>query len=284
MHGLSFDGDLVYLGDIFEMENKKSNVQEYEVDILHILKAIWKKMWVIVLCAIVVAAIGFSYAAFFVTPMYSSSAMMYVNNKSISLGGTSVSISSSEIIAAQSLVKTYLVILNNRTTLEQVIEKTGVDCTVSQLSRMITAGAVNETEIFRVTVTCDDPYMAAKIVNGIAEVLPERVSDIIQGSSMKIVDRGVVNLRKVSPNVTSYTMIGFLLGAAIASLAVIIHTILDDTIHGEEYISQKYEYPILARIPDLSGGDSSKYKYYKYKSYKYSYGYGDTRQHGKDGR
>lgn len=266
------------------MENKKSSVREYEVDILHILKAIWRKLWVIVLCAVIAAAIGFSYAAFFVTPMYSSSAMMYVNNKSISLGGASVSISSSEIVAAQSLVKTYLVILNNRTTLEQVIEKTGVDYTPAQISRMITAGSVNETEIFKITVTADDPYEAAKIVNGIAEVLPERVADIIQGSSMKIVDRGVVNLRKVSPNVTSYTMIGFVLGFLLACIIVVIYAILDDTIRGEDYILQKYEYPILARVPDLMGGDSSKYKYYKYKSYRYSYGYGENSDSSKDGR
>ena len=266
------------------MENKKNNVQEYEVDILHILKALWRKLWVIVLCAVIAAAIGFSYAAFFVTPMYSSSAMMYVNNKSFSLGGTSVSISPSELTAAQNLVKTYLVLLNNRTTLEQVIEKTGVDYTPAQLSGMITAGSVNDTEVFQITVTADDPYVAAKIVNGIAEVLPERVADIIQGSSVKIVDRGVVNLRKVSPNVTSYTMVGFVLGFLLSCLVIVIYALLDDTIRGEDYILQKYDYPILARIPDLMGGESSKYKYYKYKSYKYSYGYGETQDHNKDGR
>ena len=266
------------------MENKKTGVHEYEVDILHILKALWRKMWVIVLCAIIAAAIGFSYAAFFVTPMYSSSAMMYVNNKSISLGGTSVSISSSEIIAAQSLVKTYIIILNNRTTLEQVIEKTGVDYTCAELSKMITASAVNETEIFQVTVNADDPYVAAKIVNGIAEVLPQRVSDIIQGSSMKIVDRGVVNLRKVSPNVTFYTLVGFILGLLLACAVVIVYAMLDDTIRGEDYVSQKYDYPILARVPDLMGADSGKYKYYKYKSYKYSYEYAEPKRDSKDGR
>lgn len=266
------------------MENKKSNAFEYQIDVAHILKMVWRRLWIVILCAAIAAAIGFSYAAFFITPMYSSTAMMYVNNKSFSIGSTSVSISSSEITAAQSLVKTYLVILDNRTTLEQVIEKTGVDYTWSQLSGMISASAVNDTEIFRVTVTADDPYEASIIVNGIAEVLPERVADVIQGSSMKIVDRGIVNTSKVSPNVTRYTMVGFVLGLFLACAIIVVYALLDDTIRGEDYILQRYEYPILARVPDLLGGDSSKYKYYRYKSYRYSYGYGNSSKKTKDGR
>lgn len=269
------------------MENKNSVAREYEIDIIHILKAIWRKMWLIVLCAVLVSAIAFSYAAFFITPMYSSSTMMYVNNKSFSIGGISGSISQSELFAAQSLVQTYLVILNNRTTLEQIIEKTGVDYTWQQLSGMISASPVNETEIFKVTVVASDPYVAATIVNGIAEVLPERVADIIQGSSMKIVDRGIVNTHKVSPNVTSYTMIGFALGFILACAIIVVYALLDDTIRGEDYIAQKYDYPILARIPDLVGKSSSKYKYYHYRSYKYGYHYGYGRSKDKkdgDGR
>lgn len=255
------------------MENKKQNALEYEVDILHILGAIWRKLWIVVLCAVVAATITFSYAAFFITPMYSSTAMMYVNNKSITLGGTSVSISASEISAAQSLVKTYLVILNNRTTLQEVIDRTGVDYTWKQLSGMITASAVNDTEIFRVTVTADSAETAEKIVNGIAEVLPERVSDIIQGSSMKIVDGGIENSQPVSPNITTYTMVGFIIGLVIACSIIVVYAILDDTIRSEDYVIQKYNYPILARVPDLAGGDGSKYKYYNYRSYRYKYGY-----------
>lgn len=265
------------------MENKNNGSREYEIDVIHILKAIWRKMWLVVLCAVLASAIGFSYAAFFLTPMYSSSAMMYVNNKSFSIGGISGSISQSELNAAETLVKRYLVILNTKTTLEQVIEKTGVDYTWQQLSGMITAGAVNDTEIFKVTVTASDPYEAATIVNGIAEVLPERVSDIIQGSSMKIVDRGIVNTQKVSPNVTSYTMMGFAIGFILACAIIVIYALLDDTIRGEDYILQKYEYPILARIPDLIGRSSSKYKYYHYGSYKYGYGKASDKN-GEDGR
>ena len=261
------------------MENKKNKPFEYELDLVHILKTLWRKMWLIAICAILAAAIGFSYAAFFITPTYSSAAMLYVNSKSISLGGVVGSVSVSELTAAQNLVKTYITILKTRTTLEMVAEKVAQtnptrDYTWSQLMGMITAGSVNDTEVFRVTVTAEDPNDAAKIVNAIAEILPERVAEIIQGSSMKVVDGGMVNTTKVAPNVRSYTLMGFFIGGLLACAAIVIYALFDDTIRGEDYLNRRYDYPILARVPDLDGAATRNYKYqykrYGYRSYRYS--------------
>ena len=136
------------------MEKQGNNAKQYyTIDLLHIFKFLWKKAWVIVLAALVAASVGFSIAAFAIKPTYSSTIMLYVNNNSFSLGNTSFSISSSEITAAQSLVKTYGEILDNRTTLERVIEKADVDYTVKDLHEMIETGSSNDTEIMYVKVT-----------------------------------------------------------------------------------------------------------------------------------
>lgn len=239
------------------------NKEYYTIDLMHILSTVWKKIWVIGICCVIGAVIGFFYATFFISPTYSSDIMLYVNNSSISVGGASFSISSSEITAAQSLVKTYAVLLENRTTLEAVIEKSGVNYTWEELDKMITPSAVNETEVLRVTVTCKDPYDAAKIANCIAEVLPMRISEIIEGSSMAVVDSAVVNLNKIAPSITKYTAIGGVIGAVISLIIVVIMAISDDTIHDEDYILQNYKYPILAKVPDLHSPDSKGYTYYK---------------------
>lgn len=245
------------------MENiDKSTREYYVVDLMHILKTLWRKAWVLVLTGIAIAGIAFSYSTFFITPKYSSQIMLYVNNSSFSVGNTSFSISSSEISAAQSLVKTYIVILNNRTTLEKVIENTGVDYTYEQLSGMIVAAPVDDTEIFSISVTSDDPEEAALIANGIARVLPRRVSEIIDGSSMKVVDMAVVDTQKVSPNITKYTAFGFTLGFFFAFAVVAIYALFDNTIRNEEYILQKYDFPVLAKIPNLLDSESKSGHYY----------------------
>lgn len=252
-----------------QIMKKDKNEQEYYVlDVFGILSLLWKRLWVIILSGIIAAAVAFSYSNFLITPRYSARIMLYVNNSSFSVGSTSFSISSSEISAAQSLVKTYIVVLNNRTTLEEVIQNTGVSYTYEQLSGMIDAAPINSTEVFAVRVTSTNPYEAVKIANGIAEVLPERVADIIEGASMRLVDKAVVNLNKVYPSITKYTAAGFVVGALIAAIIIVIIGLKDDSIHDDDYILNNYDFPILAKIPDINDGSEKHYGYYSYRSHK----------------
>ncbi|MBO4854513.1 MAG: hypothetical protein J5482_05195, partial [Oscillospiraceae bacterium] len=76
-----------------EMKDKQTETSAYEIDLLRIVKVLWSKAWIIAVSCILLGAVGFGYARWHVTPMYESSALMYVNNSSISLGGASVTIS-----------------------------------------------------------------------------------------------------------------------------------------------------------------------------------------------
>ena len=116
--------------------------EDYAIDLLRIAKILWRRIWLLILAAVLSGGIGLAVSAFLITPTYSSSIMLYVNNSSFSLGNTSFSISPSEINAAQSLVKTYGVILDNRTTLERIIEKANVPYTYEELSDMIYAASL----------------------------------------------------------------------------------------------------------------------------------------------
>ncbi|MBR2152233.1 MAG: hypothetical protein IJ944_02970 [Clostridia bacterium] len=255
------------------MENKvrtKSN-EYYVVDITRILRFIWQKIGIVILVSVLTAGIGFSMAAFLIPPSYSSSILLYVNNTAFSMNDIGFSISSSEISAAQSLVKTYSVLLKNRTTLERVKAETGLSYTWEEMYYMIEAKSEKETEVMKVIVTCGNASHAAKIANGIATVLPQRVAEIVEGSSMEVVDSAQVNGFKVAPSTTKYTALGLLVGA-IGTMAILaIITIMDNTIHEEEYIVNTYDYPILAKIPNLIGGDGKKYG--KYGKYGYYYKY-----------
>lgn len=245
-------------------KNERNSQEESTIDLLLIFKALWKKAWAIVLSGLIAAGIGFSLSSYAIDPQYSSSIMLYVNSSSVSLGKLSIS----ELNAAQSLVQTYTVILKSRTTLEKVIEKAELPYDYATLLGMISASSENNTEILKVTATCGDPYEAAKIVNVIAEVLPARISEIIQGSSMAVVDSGVPDLNKVSPSVTKYTAGGLLIGVMLAVLVIAVKVIMDDTIHDEEYILQNYSYPILAKVPNLLDSGAKQYGYYKQKTQK----------------
>ncbi len=246
-------------------KNEKRNREYYTIDVMHILRSIWYKAWVVILVAILAASVGFGYSAFVIEPDYSSSILLYVNNSSINLGNTSFNISSADLNAAERLVKTYIELLKNRTTLERVAAESGLPYSAGELYGMISAGASNETEIMRVTVVAKSPNDAAKIANTIAEVLPDRVSEIIDGASMEVVDSAIPNQNKIAPNVTRYTATYMIVGALAAAVIIAVIAVADDTIHDEDYVLTTYDYPVLAKVPDLLGAGVRGYGNYYYK-------------------
>jgi hypothetical protein len=80
-----------------------------------------------------------------------------------------------------------------------------------------------------------------------------------------------------------HALIGLILGALCASGVIVILVLLDDTIHDEEYILQSYDYPVLAKLPDLLGA-SSRHNGYKYYGYYDQKSYAASRDQKNDGK
>ncbi len=244
-----------------------NNQETYTIDLVRLVKALWKRILVIILAIILGALLAFAYTLFFITPMYEATTRMYVNNSTLSVG--SVSISSSDLSASQSLVDTYIVIMTSRITLNEVIEQSGVNYTYEQLKKMVSASAVNSTEIFEISVTSPDPEEAALLANTITEVLPDMIASIIDGSSARVVDSAVAPTAPVSPSITKNTAIGAVLGLVISCIVIIVLELMTDRIAGEDDLHQITSLPVLAVIPDLVVSKSGGY------GYGYGYGYGE---------
>ena len=240
-------------------KTQNSTDNEMVIDLVQLAKALWRRAWAIVLAMVIFGAAAFSYAYFLITPLYKASAMLYVNNSSLSVGSTKVDLS--DLNAAQSLVDTYIVILKTRTTLEKVIDAAGLSYDYETLSDMIEAGAVNSTEVFSIEVTSPDPQEAEKIANTIAELLPDRIAEIVDGSSVRIVDYAVVPSQKASPSLSRYTLLGLLLGAVISCGVIVLTVLFDEQIRDEDYVRETFDLPLLAAVPDLTAKGGGNYYY-----------------------
>lgn len=250
---------------------QNGNLNILSIDIFEVLRALLRGWWIILIVTLI-GAFGYrTYAKYKFTPLYSSSILLFVNNSSLDVGTKTISISTSDMNASSNLIGLYEGILNNKTTLDRVVEKCNLTESWGQVSGMISTSQVNETPIMRVTITCDDPVKACTIAKAIAVVLPERVSEIIDGSSMRIVDDAVVNDWAISPNLSRYFKIGAIAGFALACLAIFLMVVFDNTIHSEEYLTNMYNVPMLASIPELSNSVNEKYtkKYKNGKQYYY---------------
>lgn len=244
------------------MNQKQTNeTNEIEIDLGRILHAILNRAWIIMIVSVLGAAIMFAVTRFLITPLYQSSAMFYVNNNSLSVGNASLSISSSDLVTSRGLVDSYIVILNTKETLNEVIDQAGSGRSYGELKGMISAGAVSETEIFRVTVTSPDPAEAERLADAIAEVLPDRIGAIIEGSSAKIVDTAVQPSGPSSPSYSRNVMIGFILGFLLSAGLVVIREIFDTAIHTEEDIAEVCKQPVLTTVPNLLTSAHGGYEY-----------------------
>lgn len=244
-------------------EKRIETKQEMEVDFKRVFGAVWSRAWLVVVVAIVMAVVTFLGTFFLITPKYESAAMFYVNNNSLSIGDASLNVSTGDISASKELVESYIVILMTRSSLNAVIDYAGVDLTYEDLEKMIDASSVNSTEIFRVTVTSSDPEEAEKLASAIAYILPKRISNIIEGTSAKVVDAPIVPVKPSSPSYIINTVIGFLLGAAMSVTVIVLREIFDITIRSEEDITQTCPHPILAAVPDMTASSKGGY-YYAY--------------------
>lgn len=237
------------------------------IDLRELFTVLLRRIWAIILAALIAAGIAFSYTYFLVTPLYRANTLLYVNNSSISVGNSSVSISTSDLNASSRLVNTYVVILKSRSVLNEVIEAADLNYSYSTLSGMITASSVNSTEVLSITVTAPSPSEAEKIANTIAEILPQKIADIINGSEARIVDYAVVPASRYSPSYTKNTSIGGLIGAALSVVVIVLMYLFDENIHSEDYLSQVYpDIPVLAVIPNMDpnrqrGGYGYRYGY-----------------------
>ena len=220
-----------------------------ELDMREVTRMVCKKAWVVVLCAVLVGILVFTYTFCFVTAMYEANIMIYVNNGTEDNNG---SINSVDLAVALRLVTTYVNILKSDTVLEKVVEDANVDLTPRQVRSMMTAEPVEETEMFRVMITAPDPQMAANIANSIADVAPAEIAAIIDGSAAKIIDYAKVPTSRHTPSYTMNTLIGVLVGALAAIAGIIVRDLLDTHVKGKDDLAKICPIPVIGLIPEIS--------------------------------
>lgn len=229
-------------------ENMIHNNEE-EIDVGRVIQAVLNRAWLVCLVTVLCAAITIVGTYFLITPLYQASAKFYVNNKA---GDSGSNLSSGDLSTSRNLVDSYMVILNTKETILDVIEYSKSELSFEDIKEMIEAKAVNETEIFEVIITSPDPNEALRIADAISKVLPERISTIIDGTSAKVVETAILPEEPSSPSYPKNAVIGALLGFMIVVTIIVLREIFDVTIRSEEDINQCCKHPILAEVPDMT--------------------------------
>ena len=230
---------------------------EIVIDLWQIAYILWKQLVWILLVAVICADIGFAVAAFVIHPTYSASADMIVNNKQNAATQTG-DVTTQDLNASSSLVRTYSVILKSHTVLGQVIDQLDLPYSYDGLARMISVSTVDNTQVMRITVRCGDAGTALQIVSKLVEIAPDVIVDKAEVGSVKTVDEPWTSGRIVSPNKKRYAMMGFAAGFVLMCAIFILRELLNNTYKTEADIVKDLGLPVLGVIPLEEGGAVNK--------------------------
>ena len=230
---------------------KKYDTDEMEIDLKELFFALKKKLWLIILVALLSAAGAGLYSKFVMVPQYTSTAMMYVLSKETTL--TSLA----DLQIGSQLTNDYRVLVTSRPVLEQVLENLGISpdyMNYRQLRNKITIDNPTDTRIMNITVQDANPIDAKAYVDEIASTASTYIAEIMEMTPPKIVEEGEVSTIPISPSVKRNTALGALAGCVVVCGIIVLLTVMNDTIRDEDDIEKYLELSVLAAIPLHGGG------------------------------
>ena len=222
--------------------------QMVEIDIVSLLKTIWKRKFLIILTALITAVIALGYSVFIAKPSYQSTTRIYVVNRQQSDNNA---LTNQDLQAGAYLVKDYKEIILSQDVLSTVISELKLSSTTADLAGKVTVSVPTDTRIVSITVTNGDPNQASRIANTLREVAAEKIITVTKVSDVTTLEEAEAPKSPSSPNIRRNVMIGFVGGAVAIVVLVLIVEVLDDRVKKPEDIEEVMGMSLLGIVPDM---------------------------------
>ena len=227
--------------------NNQEN-QAVEIDVFSMLKTLWKRKFSIVLVALVFAIAAFGYSAFLAKKEYQSTSRIYVVSRQ---NQDNNALTNSDLQAGAYLVKDYREIILSQNVLSQAIEELKLDMTPAELSKKINVSVPTDTRILSITAKDGDPKEAARIANGLRNVAAEKITSVTKVSDVTTLDEAEVPQSPSSPNIKRNVLLGFVAGAGLMVVLLVVVEVLDDRVKKPEDVEELMGLPLLSVVPDI---------------------------------
>ena len=237
------------------------------------------KLWIILLTLIIVGSGAYAYSRYTYTPIYKSVARIYILRQNEAYDDTAQGYAQN-LNAALTTVNDCKLIVKTETTMQRVVEATGLKMSASSLMGRVSLSSSDDSRIVLITAKASDPETAKLIADTVSVKGVERIKEVMGFDQANIMEEGNV---PTSPSNAVFPTKMILISIASAFLVYcfyLIKFLTNDTISEPEEVTNYLGLTVLGVLPneDIAFGNK-KYKgykaYSKYKKYAKTYQYND---------
>lgn len=210
------------------------------------------------ICGTIAAFALFAIAyVFLAAPMYEAKTQLFVSTATISANsGTPNSEAYQGGLFAKERVLSYTTLLTGDLVAQRTIDKLGLDMSVAELQKEVTATAPTDTVLIDVTVTDPSPTRAADIANTLSDEFVvmaaalERPDPTEQPNAHVVVQqRAGVPQQPASPKLGITVVMAVVLGAVLGTILAVIRDLRDKTVRRPETLEQATGVGLIGDIP-----------------------------------
>lgn len=165
------------------MKTNQTNVTE--IDLLELFFVLLHRIKLIIFATVAVAAVAFFVTEILITPIYSSSSMIYIVGDSLDVS------SLVNMQVGSALTADYQVIATSRPVVEQVIDNLELDMTYKELKEAIVVTNTTDTHIIELKVLDPSAQRAKEIVDELTDVVIDESADIMDSGKPNIIQNGL---------------------------------------------------------------------------------------------
>ncbi len=247
-------------------EEKRSHDEETGLEpILKFIRQILAKWYIVLAFVVAFSATGFVVAKATYTERYSSTLIFNVSNKIEAGEDFNMYNTASDMQASATIANNFKTLMERGdyfiVMVESAVESTtGQDYDKGYLRGLIDVELVADTTLVNVKVTSTDKELAYAIATAIESVYLDVTEDAFPTANITVADSATPAVLANDSSTLIYTIAGFLAGAAIAVLFILIRAKIQNKLLSTADIKDKFNIDIIATVSDIKGkkGDRSR--------------------------
>jgi len=221
---------------------------------LDVVRAMRRRIWFIVLPAVLAAVGAVLFTRMFVSPVYQASSQLIVHHVSGAGGAPDLG----SVTLNLRLMETYKQILKTEAVMERVAAlHPELQATPSELLARVAVSSAPESQVMTVTVRDRTYHRAAAIANAVSFVFRDMVPEIMRVDNVTVLSEAKTDLSPppIAPRPAVNAAVAFVLALLVAGSVAFYLEYTDNTVRTPEDLVAVLGVPALVAVPEAARSD-----------------------------